>query len=145
MPAKFSGWMRRKGSSAVCESCLKDVSLKPGLKCLQPEHARYHRKRKIYREQEKIAAKNRWRNRLKVLAMLGGKCCRCGEDDPRVLQINHLKGGGTQERKRAGLSGFSIIRDILMGRRGLDDLDLRCANCNIIYEYEVGRRKFIDC
>lgn len=73
--------------------------------------------------------------------MLGGICKGCGCNDIRVLQINHVHGGGTRERLSMGLSGFKLIREIVAGRRGVDDLDIRCANCNIIFEYESGRRK----
>lgn len=71
----------------------------------------------------------------KVVELLGGKCKGCGNTDIRVLQINHLNGGGRKE-----VAGPLFYARILSGERAIDDLDLRCANCNIIYEYEVGRR-----
>ena len=64
--------------------------------------------------------------------LLGGACVVCGNIDIRVLQINHKN-----EKDRRG---YSLVMAILAGRRGKDDLDLRCANCNLIYEYEKGRR-----
>src|ERR1019366_8045405 len=37
-----------------------------------------------------------------AIAALGGKCARCGITDPRVLQIDHVSGGGSQERRSPG-------------------------------------------
>lgn len=36
-------------------------------------------------------------------------------------------------------SGSTLYTAIVKGRRSIADLDLRCANCNWIYEYERGR------
>lgn len=74
-----------------------------------------------------------------VIALLGGKCSKCGMTDMHLLNINHKNGNGRKER---GKHGTSILhQDILKGRREIDDLNLLCFNCNILYEYEVGRRK----
>ena len=55
-----------------------------------------------------------WRNHKRRVLELGGKCVNCGETDIRVLQINHING------------------------RDNPEVDVRCANCNILYEYERG-------
>jgi len=78
-----------------------------------------------------------WKRKLKVVEMLGGKCRRCGEMDIRVLQVNHINGGG----RRDPLGKTDLYLEIVQGRRPIDDLELLCANCNIIYEYEVGHRR----
>jgi len=88
------------------------------------------------------------RMRLQLIEMLGGKCIKCGMADVRVLQINHLHGNrreaesGKKEFVRTGTMTF--YWDVLKGRRKTDDLDLRCANCNILYEFETGRRQEYD-
>ncbi len=82
-------------------------------------------------------------NRRKVIELLGGKCVRCGITDWRILQVNHINGNGSKERKIKGSSG--IFREILNGKRTLIDLDLRCANCNILYEYDMRRGKCANC
>lgn len=74
-------------------------------------------------------------NRGKAINKLGGKCVNCGETDLRVLQVNHLNGGGGKDDK-----GLVFYRKIVKGERDIEDLDVRCANCNILYEYEAGRR-----
>ena len=86
---------------------------------------------------------NRWRARVRVFKLLGGKCVVCGISDSRVLQVNHLNGGSSRETGRGDKKKavyYNIYRAILNGSRGVSDLDLRCANCNMIYEYERGVR-----
>jgi hypothetical protein len=74
--------------------------------------------------------------RLEVIKKLGGECVVCGITDYRVLQVNHINGGGRQDFLKNGPS--KIYRDILSGARA-SEFDLRCANCNRRYEYEQGR------
>jgi len=77
------------------------------------------------------------RLRKRVLEKFGGKCIRCGIDDWRVLQLNHLNGGGTKEHKAKSRDRF--YREILTGKRD-EDFNILCANCNILYEYDRGKR-----
>lgn len=81
--------------------------------------------------------------RLRVAAVnkLGGCCAHCGITDLRVLQIDHVYGGGTAERKIMS-SRWNHLAKVL------DDTDNRyqllCANCNWIKRYtnnETGGRK----
>lgn len=76
--------------------------------------------------------------RQRVLAALGGKCCKCGFCDPRALQVDHIMGGGSQH-----------IAKVSWSKRYLDILEnpynyqLLCANCNWIKRHEnkeFGRR-----
>lgn len=77
-----------------------------------------------------------WKIKIKALDILGRTCIICGESDMRVLQINHLNGLGKNE----GLRSDTMYRAIVNGTRTINDLDLRCANCNWKYEYERGAR-----
>ena len=91
--------------------------------------------RKEYnKSREGIRQERRWKIKLQMIERLGGRCVRCGETDPRVLEINHINGGGGKERHLAK----AVL--IVQGKRKTEDLDLRCANCNLIYEFEQGRR-----
>jgi len=83
-----------------------------------------------------INRRNQDAYRQRVIALLGGHCVACGETDWHVLQVNHRNGGGSKERSQPTLRGSNFFTAILAGRRGTDDLDLRCANCNTLYEYE---------
>ena len=85
--------------------------------------------------------------RLKVLDVLGeGKCAKCGIDDYRCLQIDHVKGNGRNDKNnpkgKAGLSfHLWIVNNIDEAKKYLQIL---CANCNWIKKYEnkeLGGRK----
>jgi len=74
----------------------------------------------------------------RVIAMLGGKCAACGTTDLRDLQINHINHGGSFEVRHYP-SVYSFYLAILRGERSTEDLEVLCANCNAIYEYQKGR------
>ena len=73
------------------------------------------------------------KNRDKVLDILGGKCIRCGFDDRRALQVDHINGGGNKERLIYG-SDREINRAIANGK--IQHVQLLCANCNCIKRVE---------
>jgi len=81
--------------------------------------------------------KSRGRYKKIIMDLLGGRCVRCGINDWRVLQIDHVNGGGTKEKKRYGGNGYyiHIIRKL---KEGSKDYQLLCANCNWIKKYENG-------
>jgi hypothetical protein len=76
--------------------------------------------------------KRRIRLRAAVIAFLGGKCAGCDVDDVRVLQLDHIAGGGSADRKRKG-GWLAMYRRVLAGAVGYQ---LLCANCNWIKRYE---------
>ena len=89
----------------------------------QPHYAAYHRLRRV-------------RLRFAAITMLGSECRRCSYEDVRALQFNHINGdGGSREIYSGG--GQQFYLSILRGR---PDVELLCANCNVIYEYERGTR-----
>lgn len=86
------------------------------------------------------------KEKIKVLQIISGlkrpECCKCGCRDIRVLTINHINGGGAAERKRLGRNHGRTMRLKLMdGTRSPQGLDVRCANCNVLHEYERGRSR----
>ena len=115
-----------------CASCGRSWDNAVG-KCKDKDHIAYREKRKEYTRlyQAKLG--------IKAIMILGGKCERCGETDVRVLQINHRNGGGVKDFKKKGPQ--TIYIEIIKGKRGKDEFDVRCSNCNILYEYEMGRRR----
>jgi hypothetical protein len=94
-------------------------------------------KRKIHYEMKGRSAYRQKRDA--VIALLGGKCAECPVTDVRLLQINHKNGGGWKELHEKTTT-WRFLTSILNGARSTQDLDLRCANHNILYEYETGRR-----
>lgn len=105
------------------------------------EKTKQRRKRYENSEKGKIRKRRFFQNlKVKILEKLGGaKCVKCGITDIRILTINHKNGGGTKERGITNSMKFwYAIRD---GKRVTEDLDVRCFNCNFLYEYERGRLK----
>lgn len=75
----------------------------------------------------------------KIYDLLGGAVCkRCGFDDKRALQIDHINGGGKQERKKIH-NLFTFYRHILkVNGKGYQIL---CANCNWIKRHENNEHR----
>lgn len=107
-------------------------SHKAETKIRNKEYAVSHRpERSIYRK------KYTWKVRCQVMKLLGGECRRCGMIDIRALQVNHINGDGHNDAQNKTTLFYAHI---LKGLRSRDDLELLCANCNLIYEYEQGRK-----
>jgi hypothetical protein len=74
--------------------------------------------------------------RQQVLERFGGKCERCGFDDSRALQIDHIHSDGAKERKTN--RGVKFLSKLLK----LNDSELKgnyqllCANCQWIKRFE---------
>jgi len=93
--------------------------------------------RKLHKEYLNKLSRECIRNRRKeVLKILGGKCVKCGKDDWRCLQIDHVHGGGRKEiiLLYRGISYYNkVIKEVKSGSK---DYQLLCANCNWIKRYE---------
>lgn len=105
---------KRYVTSRACFECCK-------------EHSRSNTKR------YQMQAKYRIKQRQLILNKLGNKCVRCGIVDFRVLQVDHVDGGG-----RKDIDSFSshnrYYKSILLDQT--DKFQLLCANCNWIKRYE---------
>lgn len=67
---------------------------------------------------------------------LGGKCVKCGFKDVRALQIDHINGGGSQERKERDFK-MNFHKHVLESFiRKENKYQLLCANCNWIKRFE---------
>jgi len=96
------------------------------------------------------------RNRQTLIQLLGGKCaCNepdcwhkglCGIDDIRLLQFDHILGGGSREDEEMGTPAMYLyyLKHLEEAKR---KLQLLCANCNWLKRYryrefsKVGRPK----
>jgi hypothetical protein len=86
--------------------------------------------------------------RKEIINLFGNKCCKCGFDDFRALQIDHVNGGGCRQSRE--LFGCSHTGSVAYYKHILDsikssskDYQILCANCNTIKRYtnkEVGGR-----
>jgi hypothetical protein len=83
----------------------------------------------------------RMRYRLAVLDKLGNKCCRCGYSDLRALQIDHINGGGKEERRNISNTN-SFYAKVVKSYDSKENLyQLLCANCNVIKRIENNEHK----
>lgn len=82
----------------------------------------------------------RRRQRVAAITLLGGICKKCGFDDIRALQIDHVNGGGKKEiLQKGGVVYLNlVIRSILAGET---KYQLLCANCNWIKRWENNESK----
>lgn len=106
----------RNNSVRICTDCKKKE--------------RYNRcaTNPIYREQNKNDARRRRRRiRRNVLAKYGNKCKCCGEDKEEFLSIDHVNGGGNEERKT--LSPASLYLKLSKEDHN-ENYRLLCHNCN---------------
>ena len=68
-----------------------------------------------------------------VYTLYGKRCARCGIADIRVLQIDHVFGGGSKEKRAIGHNQHSFYSLIL---KHPERYQLLCANCNWIKRIE---------
>ena len=75
--------------------------------------------------------------RREIVSLLGSKCAHCGIEDKRVLQIDHVNGGGKKERNKFGRNLKKYYLYILNKiKNGSTDYQVLCANCNWIKRFE---------
>ena len=100
-----------------------------------------------YREEnrDKIRASQRnakKRKKEEIHTLLGNKCVKCGFDDNRALQIDHINGGGYTERKEYSKNPSKYYKNILDSILNKENkYQLLCANCNWIKRFENNEIK----
>jgi hypothetical protein len=76
-------------------------------------------------------------NRLKLISFFGGKCIRCGFDNVHALHFDHINGGGNKDRQRFSGNGAMLVSYYLKHQdEARATLQLLCANCNTLKQYE---------
>lgn len=83
--------------------------------------------------QRKLVKRLRKERRLFALAHFGGKCVKCGFDDERALQFDHINGGGSGHLKKRGMLSSYYLEAV---RAPAGTYQLLCANCNWIKRTE---------
>ena len=87
---------------------------------------------RVYKSAWERNRQSEWRARL--LMFMGGECQKCKNNDYRVLQIDHVNGGGSKDRRENPVgSAFAMTRKVFASP---NDFQLLCANCNWIKRYE---------
>lgn len=89
----------------------------------------------LHREEKKLATRiyNQDRRNAAV-AILGNMCKRCGFNDPRALQVDHINGGGSKDKKNITRHYYNVVIESVMA--GEKKYQLLCANCNWIKRAE---------
>lgn len=123
---EFNASRVQNRSDYICKICLREIKKK-----YWPAY--YKKKKEAIIENQRRRLMN---YRKEAIKLLGGKCIVCDETDIRVLQINHKNSDAFLLKENGHVFWINIVK----GYRKLDDLDIRCANHNIIYEYEHGHR-----
>jgi len=92
---------------------------------------------------DKVASRRRNRRlelRAKIYQLLGNKCALCSFADKRILEIDHIAGGGKQEiktfRNKSWNSYLKYVLDSIKNRE--EKYRLLCPNCN---KLEAWKRK----
>jgi len=109
------------------------------------EAERARRRTDRYRAHERgRAVERRAEQRRKLLDFLGGRCQRCGIADERLLQFHHANGGGNQHRREAATApggkgtSYRYYAELLAwARERPGSVELLCANCHILAEWEL--------
>jgi len=102
------------------------------------------RNRKSYWLYHEITNFKKRQMRENLVELLGGRCvsanCTYTGNDIRVLQIDHIQGGGLKELKQFK-SRFSLYKYYLTHTdEAIEKLQILCTNCNWIKKYVNGER-----
>lgn len=98
-------------------------------KCLE-----YHRQ---FRKKHPEYMRGRYKKlRNEILMLLGNKCVRCGFDNKWALDIDHVNGQGTKERKSFKHSLSYLLHILKELKSGSHEYQILCANCNRIKKHE---------
>ena len=101
-----------------------------------------------YKSQHRLA-QAKYKNKLKeeIITLLGSKCANPfnlnhGDfiNDKRLLQIDHVKGGGRKEIKRFKNHTLYLMFVLKQIKSGSKDYQLLCANCNWIKRIENNEK-----
>lgn len=102
-----------KNYHTICRECSKAVSKAYGA---VNGHRRRARETKYYRKWQGLA-----------IAAYGGKCECCEETEPKFLEIDHVNGGGSRQR-RVEKDPEAFYRRIATARP--EGFRVLCSNCN---------------
>lgn len=105
----------------------------------------YEKNKEKIKERSKVWAKTKRKEmKREIYSLLKNKCAICGITDILVLQIDHIKGGGLQQRKLIGGNDIKYYKNILKEiKEGRNKYQLLCANCNWRKRTENGESEII--
>ncbi len=96
---------------------------------------RYHDDAEYRKRCLRLAKEKRIQKRRELIEFMGAVCQKCGFEDARALQIDHINGGGRNEfRKNPRLVKIKVYFEHI--RKNRTNYQLLCANCNWIKRFE---------
>lgn len=155
----ITGFHRNKGTKdghiAICKKCRKEYDSKHSVENstrVKEYYKKYPNKRRSYHKKyykrEKLYINQKSRNRYanfyqQAFNALGDKCIKCGFTDKRALQIDHIDGGGSIERRknRGSYQYYKNMVNNITNKKV--KYQILCANCNLIESIKMGFRKSI--
>lgn len=92
------------------------------------------------RRRYKAELKRNKTKQLRELALLklGNRCKVCGHLDSRALQIDHINGNGSIERKSKGFNVDKYYLKVILDKE--NTYQCLCANCNWVKVHTNGER-----
>lgn len=93
------------------------------------ERLEYAKKYRLEHENKSNAHYHKRRDQ--VFNILGRKCKKCGFDDIRALQVDHIDGGGCKEIRESG-HVYMYNKIINSPKEAHKYYQVLCANCNSI-------------
>ena len=132
------------GLTSWCKRCRRVLAIDYSIQNrerIRQTSKRHYNKRREYTHQYLRKRYSELKKELTLL--LGSKCARCGFEDKRVLQIDHINGGGRKHFKQAG-GAYTMFREMIKSVKSKENkYQLLCSNCNLIEAFEKGYKKTI--
>ena len=130
---KFLNWNKNKIKKLIMKELDKDWGKRKGgayMRWYRQTHPDYKPNREDYKK----------RLRGKAIEKLGGPVCiNCGCTVSKILEINHINGGGRKELKKYK-NYHSFFRAIINEKVNIRDFNILCRVCNAKHyvENELG-------
>ena len=74
-----------------------------------------------------------WDKKISIIKTLGNKCSECGNNDIRVLDINHID---RLQKKRPSHGTYTWSWRLKEWKGNMKNLELLCANCHRIHTWK---------
>ncbi len=101
----------------------------------QEQIATYRSTTRVHVRWKGTARQRYIQQKQEAITLLGGICCRCGCDDIRCLEIDHI----IPVNGDRSVYGAKLYRSIVNGG-SRENLQVLCANCHAIKTYEDSKR-----
>ncbi len=147
-----------RNNRARCRTCLSEVARKwrednpekyreQMLSKARTFYSRHRKKVLVYakeyqaKNQKIIKEKSKnWREKTRAIVFnhYGMACACCGESNYRFLSLDHINGGGNENRRDTGTTGGSNFYSYVIKAGFPDDLQTLCFNCNLGRHHNGG-------